>query len=304
MAEEDRQEESLEESADDVQNLEESEASAADDIQRLEEGAEEDQSLEEWLEEERIRLERGFTYEPKPLSGPAEPQAVDDILAGVGLGAGVAAGIAAPHPNPVMFEGVRPGPIVGALRSKIPDDDTQVLVEQSGNSVVVTVLQSPEGTYKFLPALTVTLIEKEETLTVTVSDLSGGSVRETLGSIGGTLIDQGRRAVSRPRRRGPGAILDVASNMKDGIEDLVEDIQDLSLPRRVWKVIDSVGGAAEEAYQDERRAKRAEEWKREEAEQAWTHCAWCGRAYGTKEGEVTQCPTCGAPRGAKPNWLA
>ena len=64
--------------------------------------ADERQSQEEWLESERERLKKGFTYEPKPTSAPSKPGAADEVIAGLGLGAGVAAGAAAPHPNPAV----------------------------------------------------------------------------------------------------------------------------------------------------------------------------------------------------------
>ena len=64
----------------------------------------------------------------------------------------------------------------------------------------------------------------------------------------------------RRRRRGVGGLIDMAGNLKDGVEDLVDDIQDLNLPKRVWAVIDRVGGAAEEAYLEEVRKARALEW--------------------------------------------
>ena len=263
-----------------------------------------EESFDEWLAAERARLQKGFTYEPKPTSAPSKPGTADEVLAGLGLGAGVAAGAAAPHPNPVTFEGGKAAVIVNALRNEIADNDTRVQVDRSGDSVVVTVQQSQENApHQFLPALTVTLLEAQDILTVTVSDLTDSTVRGTLGSIGSTILDQGKRVILRGRRRGPAALLDLAGHVKDGVEDLVEDIQDLVLPRRVWAVIDRVGEAAEKTYLDEQRRKQKREWEQEEAKLAWTHCAWCGRAYGVDETDVTECPSCGAPRGPKPDSL-
>lgn len=260
------------------------------------------ESREEWLAEERERLKKGFTFEPQPSSAPSEPPAADQVLAGLGLGAGVVAGAAAPHSNPATFEGVKPAVIVNALSSEIPDEETRVQVDQTGDSAVVTVLQSQKNhPYDFLPALTVTLIETMDMLTVTVSDLTEGTVRSALGSIGSTVLDQGRRALFR--RRGVGGLLETAGDIKEGIEDLVEDIQDLGLPRRVWNVIDRVGQAAEQAYLGERRGQQKLRWAREAAERAWRSCEWCGRVYKEDEESRTDCPSCGAPRGEKPDWL-
>ncbi len=259
-------------------------------------------NLEEWMAEERERLQKGFTFEPQPTSGPSEPTAGDQMLAGLGLGAGVAGGLAAGHPDSVSFEGVKPAVIVNALKSEVADDDTHVQVEQARDSVVVTILQSQtEGRYDFSPAVTVTLIETAEALTVTVSDLNQSSVRETLSSAGSTILDHGKRLLFR--RRGVGGLIDTAGNMIEGVGDLVEDIQDLNLPGRVWAVIDRVGMAAEKAYLDEQRRKREQQQKREAAERAWTNCEWCGRAYAENEASLTTCPTCGGTRGPKPAWL-
>ena len=263
-----------------------------------------DQSLDEWLAEERARLDKGFTFEPQPTSAPSQPGAAEQALAGLGLGAGVAAGAAAPHPNPVTFQGCPAQVIVNALRAEIENDDTQVQVERTGDSTVVTVLQKQEPRpYDFFPALSVTMIKKADTLTVTVSDLDQDTVRGALGSMGSTLLDQGKRVITG-RARGVGGVFDAAGHVMKGVEELVEDIQDLGLPRRVWKVIDRVGEATEKAYLDEQRQIQERQRQREAAIRAWTHCAWCGHAYGTDEADTTSCPSCGAARGPKPDSLA
>ncbi len=264
--------------------------------------ADKDKSLEEWLAEEQARLDEGFTFEPKPSSAASKPGAGEEILAGLGLGAAVVGGAVAPHPDAVTFEGCKAGVIVTALRKEIADDDTRVQVDQTSDAVVVTVLQSQErAPHQFSPALTATLIETADTLTVTVGDLSQGAVRGALSSVGSTVLDQGKQLLFG--RRGVAGILDTAGRVMEGVEDLVEDIQDLGLPKRVWEVIDRVGGAAEEAYLDQQRKEREAQRKREEAERAWTHCESCGRAYRDDEDDRVDCPSCGAPRGDKPAWL-
>jgi len=261
-----------------------------------------EKSREEWLAEEQARLEKGFSYEPQPTSGASKPSAGDQVLAGLGLGAGVVGGVVAEHPDSVSFEGVEAAVIVSALTSEIADDDTRVQVERTGGSVVATISQSQvDRSYDFSPVLTVTLIETTEALTVTMSKLDQDSVRGRLSSVGSTVLDQGRRILLR--RRGPGGLLETANGVMEGVEDLVEDIQDLNLPGRVWEVIDRVGKAAEKAYLDEQRKEQEAQRQREAAERAWTHCEWCGRAYGDDEVSLTSCPTCGGSRGSKPAWL-
>jgi hypothetical protein len=262
------------------------------------------QSLEEWMEEERARLKEGFSYEPTPISRPDKPAAGDQIAAGLGLGAGVAAGALGPHPNPVTFEGCRADVIVTALKQELSDDDTRVQVDRSGNSLVTTILQSQEHRpYEFYPVLTATLVETADTLTVTLSELNQDASRGALSSVGSTVLDQGKQLLTRGRRRGIGGVLDLAEQIKDGVEDVVENIQDLTLPRRVWTIVDRVGEAAERAYLDERRKEQELQQQREAAERAWTHCEYCGRAYGEDEGNLAGCPTCGGTRGPKPAWL-
>lgn len=263
--------------------------------------ADKEQSLQEWLAEEQARLDKGFTFEPQPSSTASKPSAAGGILAGLGLGAGVVAGAVAPHPDTVTFEGVKAAVIAQALRSEIPDDDTRVQVDESGDAVVVTILHSQEDRPRqFSPALSATLIETADTLTVTVSDLSQGAVRGALGSVGSTVLDQGKGLLFR--RRGIRGLFDAAGNIMEGAQDLVEDIQDLGLPKRVWQVIDRVGEAAEEAYLDEKRKEQERQREREAAERAWTHCESCGRAY-QEDDDRMDCPSCGAARGSKPAWL-
>jgi hypothetical protein len=266
--------------------------------------ADKKQSYEEWLAEEQARLDKGFSFEPQPSSEASAPGAADQIAAGLGLGAGVIGGAVAPHPNPVTFEGCRADVIVTALRKEIADDDTRVQVDSTGDSVVVTVLQSQESRpHDFSPALTATLVETADTLTVTVSDLNQGAVRSAVSSVGDTVLDQGKRLLTGRGRSGVAGLLDAADQVMEGVDDLVEDIQDLGLPKRVWGVVDRVGGAAEEAYLEQQRREQELQQEREAAERAWTHCEWCGRVYGSGEAGVTECPSCGAPRGAKPAWL-
>jgi len=263
-----------------------------------------EQSYKEWLAEEQARLEKGFSFEAPPSSAASKPGPAGEILAGVGLGAGVVGGAAAPHPNPVTFEGCKAAVIVNALKKEIPDDDTRVQVDQTSNSVVVAILQSQESKpHQFSPALTATLIETSDALTVTISDLDQDSTRGVLSSMGSTLLDQGKKVLSGRRHLGVAGLLDAAGHVMEGVEDLVEDIQDLGLPRRVWEVIDRVGGAAEQAYLNEQREKQELQRKREAAKLAWTHCGWCGRAYGEDKDSRTDCPACGAPRGDKPASL-
>jgi hypothetical protein len=259
------------------------------------------QSVEEWLAEERQRLEEGFSFEPQPAPEDAKPGPADDILAQLGLGAGVLAGVVAGHENPVTFEGCRAATMANALQSEIAGDDTRATISETEEATIVRMFQRQETQQRFAPALTVTLIETDEILTVAMSDLSPDAKRGSIGSIGRNALRGSRRMLLR--RRGLPGILDAAGGLIQGIEDVAEDIQDLSLPKRVWLVIDRVGGAAEETYLEERRRRLALERKREAAERAWTHCEWCGRAYAEEQADIMQCPSCGAPRGSKPEWL-
>ncbi len=259
----------------------------------------EKKSLDEWMAEEEQRLKAGFTYQPaKPA---ATPSTGGSGLAGVGLAAGVVGGALAPHPDKVVFEGCKADVIVNALRSEIASDDTRVHVRRKGKGVVVTILQSQAPRYEFLPALTVTLIEAADTLTVTVSDLNKDVKRSTLGSVGRTLLRQGQRLLFRPR--GLLGVFRAAGAVVEGVEQVAEDIHDLGLPKRVWEVIDRVGKAAEEAYWEEQSRKLEQQRKREAAERAWLYCPYCGRAYEEGEEELTNCPACGGARGPKPAWL-
>jgi DNA-directed RNA polymerase subunit RPC12/RpoP len=268
----------------------------------------EDKSFEEWLAEERVRLDKGFSFEPKTTTTSASPSSssssvADQALAGLGLGAGVVGGAVAPHPNPTTFEGCTSALIVSALQQEFSAGDTRVQVQQNSDATIVSILQSQDrSTLNFRPAVNVALVEKAELLTVTVSDLSQDTVRDTISSIGGTLLEQGKHVLVG-RRRGVGGVLDMAGRLKDGVTELVEDIQDLGLPRRVWAVIDRVGGAAEQAHLDHKREQQKQQWAREEAERAWLYCTSCGRRYREEETARADCPSCGAPRSAKPAWL-
>ncbi len=264
--------------------------------------ADQEQSIEEWLAEEKARLDKGFTFESKPSSQTSKPGAAGSILAGAGLGAGVIGGVLGPHPNPMTFRGVKASTIINALRSEIPDDDTRVKVNRTGDTTVVAILQSQASRPRdFFPALSVNLVETPDALTVTVGDLDQDAKRGALGSIGRTALNQGKRLLFR--RRGIRGLLQTAGDIADGVEDLVEDIQDLGLPKRVWEVIDRVGEAAEDVYLEQRSKEQARQREREAAEQAWMYCQYCGHAYEADESSLTNCSACGGPRGPKPDWL-
>ena len=258
------------------------------------------QSLEEWMAEERGRLKKGFEYEPKPVTSGG-PSTGDDVLAGLGLGAAVVGGTVAPHPNPVTFEGIKASVIANALKSGLTSDDTQVQTSCTGDSTVVTILLQQAQSYQFLPALAVTLLEKAGALTVTLGDLDKSVTRGAWASIGGTVVEQGKDLLRG--RRGPGRLLDAAGELIEGISEVAENVDDLSLPKQVWGVIDRVGKAAEAGYLEEKRLKEEALRRREEAERAWTHCPSCGRAYSPEEAERVSCPSCGGTRGNKPDWL-
>jgi len=268
-----------------------------------EEKTNEEKSLKEWMAEEKARLDKGFTYDPPPPSSPSSaPSSAGQVAAGLGLGAGVVAGSMAPHPDSVTFEGRHTNVIVTALKQEIANEDNRAQVGRSGGAVIVTILQSQSSRpHQFTPALTATFTETSDTLTVTVSDLSGEAKRGTLGSVGRTVVRQGKRLVSK--RRGIGGLIQAAGDVMESVEDLVEDIQDLGLPKRVWEVIDRVGQAAEQAYLEEKRIQQDLQWQREAAERAWTHCESCGRAYRDDEPSRVDCPACGGVRGNKPDWL-
>lgn len=267
-----------------------------------EEKADEEKSLEEWMAQEQARLKEGFGYEPQPASEAGQPRAADEVLAGLGIGAGVVGGAVAPHANPVVLEGVEASLIAKALQKELPDEDTRVEVDRSGEAVVVSILKSQEDTpYQFSPALTATLIETEDTLTVTLSRLDKDAVREALTSMGGTVVEQGKRLLSGGG--GLAGLLNAAGSLIEGAGEIAEEVQDLGLPKQVWEVIDRVGGVAEETYLEEQRKEQAVRRRREEAERAWTHCPSCGRAYREDEAPRVDCPSCGAVRGDKPDWL-
>jgi predicted Zn-ribbon and HTH transcriptional regulator len=261
---------------------------------------EEKQSIEEWMAEERARLKKGFEYEPKTTASQG-PSTGDDVLAGLGIGAAVVGGAVAPHPNPVIFEGVSPAIIANTLRSEITDDDTQVQVNRTGDSTTVTFLMHQANSRQFLPALTVTLLEAADALTVTMGDLDKSVARGAWASIGGTVVEQGKDLLRG--RRGPAGLLDAAGELIEGISEVAESADDLALPKPVWAVIDRVGKAAEEAYLEEKRLKEQAQRKREETERAWTHCPSCGRAFKPEEAHRVDCPSCGGVRGSKPDWL-
>jgi hypothetical protein len=257
------------------------------------------QSLEEWMADERARLEKGFKYAPQPTAGGPGPG--DDLLTGLGLGAAAVGGAVAPHSNPAIFEGVKASVIADALESELTGDDTQVQVSCSDDSTVITILLHQLHSHRFLPAMTVTLLEKAGALTVALGDLDNSVVRGAWASIGGEVVEQGKGLLLG--RRGPAGLLNAAGELIEGIGEVAENIDDLVLPRRVWAVIDRVGRAAEEGYLEEKRLKEEALRRREEAERAWTHCPSCGRAYGPDEAQRVRCPSCGGTRGDRPDWL-
>ena len=152
-------------------------------------------SHEEWLAAERAKLKKGFTYTPPPPSPDVASEATtaDQVLAGLGLGGAVVAGTLAPHPNPITFQGIGAPVIANALRSEISDDDTRVQVSRNDEGTVVVISQSQAATPRqFTPALTVTLLQGSDSLTVAVSELRKSTLRGKWGSIASTVIDQGR----------------------------------------------------------------------------------------------------------------
>lgn len=281
------------------------------------------QSMEEWLAEERKRLDTGFTFTPGPTTSHGRPSPLGDITAGLGLGAGVVAGAVASHPNPSTYEGVGAIGVIQTLHSELGDNDTQVGWEKVAGETtwIVTVQKRDTETGRFQPALSVTLAETGDgpTLTVSVSslrvdvktDVATEAVRTAVGE-GTGIFGRVKDAANAARR---GGIAGMAANLLDGatgaasaiaggigniVESVSDSIETWTLPRRIWEIIDRVAGSAEKAYLDEQRKAQEFGWKREAAERAWTHCESCGRAYREDEDDRVDCSSCGAPRGVKP----
>lgn len=255
-------------------------------------------SREEWLAEESARLKRGPTLQPLIPSVTNRGSALDPMRAGLGA----TGGALAPHPNPVTFQGCTANVIAEALRAELTDEDTRVEIGQAGKGIVVTIFQSyGRRSYHFWPVLSVTLLQAGEQLTVTVSPLAERAATDALSAIGGTLIKHGIGLLRRPS--GLGGLLSTVGHVVQGASELMDHLEDLTLPQRVWAIIDRVGGAAEKAFLEAQWRALEQQRQREAILAAWTHCPYCGRAYAPAEAELANCPACGGARGSKPEWI-
>ncbi|NLF03135.1 MAG: hypothetical protein GX601_19400, partial [Anaerolineales bacterium] len=214
----------------------------------------------------------------------------------------VVSGAVAPHSNPATFQGCRAATIAEALRAELTDDDTYIHVSTNPDGLVVTILEGQAGARNYQPVLAVTLVERADTLSVSVGALSQASKREVISSLSQVLLDGGRHLLMG--RRGVGGLINTAGRLVNGVGNLIEEVQDLNMPKRVWAIVDRVGLAAEKVYLEEQRQAREAERQRQAALRAWTHCSYCGRAYEDAEQSQMRCPSCGGPRGSKPAWLS
>ncbi len=232
-----------------------------------------------------------------PLPDEKGDEMVTSVLAGLGIGAAAVAGATG---NTEFFQGVKTSDLVAPLRAEFHNNATRLSVSDTGSeSLLATISLLTEN--EAVPAMTINLTRINDGTEVKVNDLSTRSVIETVKSGGEQLLKMAQQGLNllNPRRGGLSAenILSSASPAMQTFAELAEQVGNLKLKDRAWKVMRSTAESLEAQYKAEQQALREQ---RERLEKAWDNyfnCPGCAVPFGADE---TNCHVCGTARPDKP----
>jgi hypothetical protein len=228
-------------------------------------------------------------------------QGGDDLITSVAAAAGIGAvAYAVATDNTAHWIGVQPRDLVAPLETEFGDQEmTDVEFEGSADALEGTVFLVSGS--RFVPALTINLIRKEEGVEVKVGDLTSQGFLETLRGGGEKLFSLAMKGLSLWTRKGRGvAPVDLAGVAGSAFQDstrLAQIAGNLKIKDRAWSVIRNSASAIEKAFQDRQIELREQRAALERAWDNYINCPSCAVPFG--DGDTT-CRVCGTARPEAP----
>lgn len=228
-------------------------------------------------------------------------QGADNLMTSVAAAAGIGAVVyAVATDNTAHWIGVQPRDLVAPLETEFGDQEmTDVEFEGSADALEGTVFLVSGS--RFVPALTVNLIRKEDGVEVKVGDLTSQGFLETLRGGGEKLFSLAMKGLSLWTRKGRGvAPTDLAGMAGSAFQDstrLAQIAGNLKIKDRAWSVIRNSADAIEKAYQDRQIELREQRAALERAWDNYYNCPSCAVPFG--DGDA-KCRVCGTARPDSP----
>jgi hypothetical protein len=243
-------------------------------------------------------------------SAAAEPthEKADDIFSAVGLAVGAGAAAAAVvTDNSAFWQGVKPGDLIGPLKSEFNNANTRLDISGNGDVQTLTVMlleRSNNAPYMNpgagVAALSINLAAVNNGTEVKTSDLTAQGTLETIKAGGQKLLNMAEQAVgilgkAHNGNASPVELVSAANQAFSNGTGLAEIAGNLKLKERAWKVIQETADAIESNYTSEmEKIKKA----RFELEKSWDDYYNCPQCRVSFDGPI--CRVCGTSRPEKP----
>lgn len=231
------------------------------------------------------------------VSGQGGEDLITSMVAAVGIGAVT---YAVATDNTAHWSGVQPRDLVAPLEAEFGDKEmTDVEFEGRPDALEGTVFLVSGN--RFVPALTIHLVRKEDGVEVKVGDLTSQGMLETLRGGGEKLFNLALKGLNLWTRKGRGmAPTDLVGMAGSAFQDsthLAEIAGNLKLKDRAWNVIRNSADAVEKAYRDRQYELREARVALEQAWDGYINCPSCSVPFGDDD---LKCRVCGTSRPERP----
>jgi hypothetical protein len=225
----------------------------------------------------------------------------DDLLSSVAAAAGIGAvAYAVATDNTAHWTGVQPRDLVAPLEAEFGNQEmTDVEFDGSSDALEGTVFLVSGN--RFVPALTINLVRKEDGVEVRVGDLTSQGMLETLRGSGEKLFSLAMKGLNLWTRKGRGiAPADLAGMAGSAFQDstrLAQLAGNLKIKDRAWSVIRNTADAVEKAWRDRQIELREQRAALEGAWDNYYNCPSCAVPFGDED---RKCRVCGTGRPERP----
>lgn len=253
----------------------------------------------------RERLEQLKQQLAQAAAAPGAAVAGGDVGENLVTSLAAAAGIGAvtyavATDNTAHWVGVQPRDLVAPLEAEFGDKEmTDVDFDGNADALEGTVFLVSGN--RFVPALTINLVRKENGVEVKVGDLTSQSMLETLRGGGEKLFNLALKGLHLWTRKGRGmAPTDLVGMAGSAFQDstrLAQIAGNLKLKDRAWNVIRNTADAAEKAYRSRQHELRVARSALERAWDNYINCPTCAVPFGDTD---VNCRVCGTARPERP----
>jgi len=251
------------------------------------------------IKERLVKTDEAF---PQPTADFSTALGIGGLAAGAAavLGIGTAAQTIATG-GTAQWKGVSPRLVANALEHTFDSETTDAEVEGQENELTVTIYLKPPEDRTYIPALSVLLVQVQDTLQVNVSNLTSESVTAAIKRGSKKFLDVAIKGFFLWQRRHSiftNELTDFAQSALTSAFDAAQVVKDLDLEDRVWEVIKQTADAREKVYLVEAERKRL---ALQDLEKAWDDYYRCPRCGEPLRENMDYCLVCGRARNVRPS---